>query len=108
MSSPLSKISVGDNARSFFADNYVRSLASSVTCRQWEWKESRRHATLGVPDVSNGKPKWMRWPTFDRLIAEHDAFVGQSLAGIAVLQQVLETPTRRGGENGGISMKLCA
>ena len=31
-----------------------------------------------------GKPKWMRWRTFERLAAEHDVFVRQSLAAMAV------------------------
>jgi hypothetical protein len=31
-----------------------------------------------------GKPKWMRWRTFERLAAEHDAFVGESLARMAL------------------------
>jgi hypothetical protein len=30
------------------------------------------------------KPKWMRWRIFDRLTAEHDAFVGESVAGMAL------------------------
>jgi hypothetical protein len=30
------------------------------------------------------KPKWMRWRTFNRLTAKHDAFVGETLAGMAV------------------------
>lgn len=38
------------------------------------------------PGILNGngwKPKGMHWRTFERLNAEHDAFVGVSLAGIA-------------------------
>jgi hypothetical protein len=31
-----------------------------------------------------GKPKGMRWRTFEKLTAQHDAFVGQSLAAMAV------------------------
>jgi hypothetical protein len=31
-----------------------------------------------------GKPKWMRWRTFKRLAAEHDAFVDESLARMAL------------------------
>ena len=39
------------------------------------------------PGILNGggeKPKWMRWRTFERLAAEHNAFVGESLAGMAL------------------------
>lgn len=38
------------------------------------------------PGILNGngwKPKGMRWRTFERLEAKHDAFVAESLAGIA-------------------------
>jgi hypothetical protein len=38
------------------------------------------------PGILNGsglKPKGMHWRTFERLQAEHDAHVAQSLAGIA-------------------------
>jgi hypothetical protein len=28
-----------------------------------------------------GKPKWMRWRTFERLVAEHDAFIGEGWHG---------------------------
>jgi hypothetical protein len=31
-----------------------------------------------------GKPKRMRWRTFDHLTAEHDAFVGESLRVMAL------------------------
>jgi hypothetical protein len=32
---------------------------------------------------NGSKPKWTRWHTFERLAAEHDAFVSESLARIA-------------------------
>ena len=38
------------------------------------------------PGILNGnglKPKGMHWRTFERLTAEHDAFVEESLAGMA-------------------------
>jgi hypothetical protein len=35
----------------------------------------------GILNGEGGKPKGMRWRTFERLSAEHDAFVGESLAG---------------------------
>jgi hypothetical protein len=37
----------------------------------------------GILNGEGGKPKWMRWRTFERLAAEHDAFVGASLATMA-------------------------
>jgi hypothetical protein len=51
-------------------------------------RADRLRARLGwEPGILNGegeKPKWMRWRTFDRLTAEHDAFVGESVAGMAL------------------------
>ncbi|MFZ2105413.1 MAG: hypothetical protein WAV18_08515 [Roseiarcus sp.] len=38
----------------------------------------------GILNGEGGKPKWMRWRTFERLAAEHDVFVRQSLATMAV------------------------
>jgi hypothetical protein len=45
---------------------------------------TRLHWEPGILNGGGGKPKWMRWRTFERLAAEHDAFVGESLAGIAL------------------------
>ncbi|MGH8579130.1 MAG: hypothetical protein ACREVK_03055 [Gammaproteobacteria bacterium] len=42
--------------------------------------------STGEPGILNGngwKPKGMHWRTFERLTAEHDAFVGASLAAMA-------------------------
>jgi hypothetical protein len=38
----------------------------------------------GILNGNGCKPKWMRWNTFERLAAEHDAFVSESLAGMAL------------------------
>jgi len=38
----------------------------------------------GILNGEGGKPKWMRWRTFERLAAEHDNFVGGSLAEMAL------------------------
>lgn len=38
----------------------------------------------GTLKGEGGKPKWMRWRTFERLAAEHDNFVGGSLAEMAL------------------------
>jgi hypothetical protein len=37
----------------------------------------------GILSGQGGKPNWMRWRTFERLAAQHDAFVGRSLAVMA-------------------------
>jgi hypothetical protein len=51
-------------------------------------RADRLRARLGwEPGILNGecgKPKWMRWRTFERLAAEHDDFVGESLAEMAL------------------------
>ena len=36
----------------------------------------------GILNPKGGKPKWMRWRTFQRLTAEHDALVGELLGGM--------------------------
>ncbi|MGZ8435431.1 MAG: hypothetical protein ACXWXX_13720, partial [Candidatus Binatia bacterium] len=38
----------------------------------------------GILNGEGGKPKWMRWRTFERLAAEHYDFVGESLAEMAL------------------------
>ena len=61
-------------------------------------RADRIRARLGwEPGILNGdgcKPKWMRWRTFQRLSAEHEAYVGASLAGVAqrlgILKEGLE------------------
>jgi len=51
-------------------------------------RADRIRARLGwEPGILNSgglKPKGMHWRTFERLSAEHDAFVEQSLAGVAL------------------------
>lgn len=45
------------------------------------------------PGILNGngdKPKGMRWRTFERLLAEHDTFVGVSLAGMAARLRLMD------------------
>jgi hypothetical protein len=38
----------------------------------------------GIFNGEGGKPKWMRWRTFERLAAEHNAFVATRWAGMAL------------------------
>ena len=33
----------------------------------------------GILNGEGGKPKWMRWRTFERLSAEYDAVIGRSM-----------------------------
>ena len=37
----------------------------------------------GILNPEGGKPKWMRWHTFDRLVEQHDQFVGRSMNALA-------------------------
>jgi hypothetical protein len=37
----------------------------------------------GILNQRGGKPKWMRWRTYERLVAEHDLEVGDSLSQVA-------------------------
>jgi hypothetical protein len=36
----------------------------------------------GILNGEGGKSKWMRWHTFERLAAKHDALVGRSMQAI--------------------------
>jgi hypothetical protein len=51
-------------------------------------RADRLRARLGwEPGILNGggeKPKWMRWRTFERLAAKHDALVGRSIQAAAL------------------------
>jgi hypothetical protein len=44
----------------------------------------------GILNGPGGKPKGMHWRTFERLTAQHEAFVGVSLAWIATRLRLLE------------------
>jgi hypothetical protein len=53
----------------------------------WPKRSILEHNHEREPGILNGggeKPKWMRWRTFERLAAKHDAFVGESLARMAL------------------------
>jgi hypothetical protein len=53
------------------------------------------------PGILNGdgpKPKWMRWKTFDRLVARHDNYVHRSWVGFAVKFRMTDLLERLGGE----------
>lgn len=76
---------------SIFACRHCYQLAYACQRETADDRASRRADTIRdrlgwVPGILNGngnKPKGMHWRTFQRLSAEHDAFVGESLAGMA-------------------------
>lgn len=53
------------------------------TARRADTIRRRLGWKVGILNGSGGKPKGMHWRTFERLKAEHDAFVQVSLAGMA-------------------------
>jgi hypothetical protein len=54
------------SAREDVGDQAARRADRLRACLGWE---------PGILNGNGGKPKWMRWSTFERLAAEHDAFV---------------------------------
>lgn len=73
-----------------FACRHCYRLAYPSQREPWDDRAARRadriRARLGwEPGILNGdglKPKGMHWRTFERLTAEHDAFVEKSLTGM--------------------------
>lgn len=74
-----------------FACRHCYQLAYASSREDAGGRATRRADTLRArlgwePGILNGegdKPKWMRWRTFERLTAEHDALVSESLGGMA-------------------------
>lgn len=74
-----------------FACRHCHQLASASSREDPGSRATRRadrlRARLGwEPGILNGpgmKPKWMRWRTFERLIAQHDQLVGRSMQALA-------------------------
>jgi len=60
-----------------------RETADDRAVRRAERIRSRLGWEPGILNGEGAKPKGMRWRTFERLTAEHEAFVGESLAGMA-------------------------
>lgn len=87
---------------SIFACRHCYRLAYACQRETADDRASRRADTIRdrlgwVPGILNGngnKPKGMHWRTFQKLSAEHDAFVRESLVGMArrfgLLQGVLD------------------
>ena len=80
-----------------FACRHCYQLAYPSQRETWDDRAARRadriRDKLGwEPGILNGngwKPKGMHWNTFERLTAQHDAFVQISLAGIAARLNLL-------------------
>lgn len=60
-----------------------RETADDRAARRADTIRRRLGWEPGILNGEGGKPKGMRWRTFQRLSAKHDAFVGISLAGMA-------------------------
>lgn len=60
-----------------------RETADDRAARRAERIRERLGWEPGILNGEGGKPKGMRRRTFERLTAEHEAFVGESLAGMA-------------------------
>ena len=75
-----------------FACRHCRQLAYASSREDAGGRATRRADRLrarlgwepGILNGEGGKPKWMRWRTFERLATEHDHFVGESLAVMAL------------------------
>lgn len=60
-----------------------RETADDRAARRADRIRARLGWEPGIFNGAGGKPKGMRWHTFERLTAEHEAFVGESLARMA-------------------------
>jgi hypothetical protein len=50
----------------------------------------------GILNGNGGKPKWMRWRTFERLVAQHNKFVGESFKSGLAKQWAIRVPWLKG------------
>lgn len=60
-----------------------RETPDDQAARRADWIRERLGWEPGILNGNGLKPKGMHWRTFERLTAEHDAFVQESLAGMA-------------------------
>lgn len=60
-----------------------RETADDRAARRADTIRRRLGWEPGILNGEGGKPKGMRWRTFERLSAEHEAFAWESLAGMA-------------------------
>ena len=56
-----------------------REDAGGRATRRADWLRARLGWEPGILNGGGGKPKWIRWRTFERLAAKHDALVGRSM-----------------------------
>jgi hypothetical protein len=49
----------------------------------------------GILNGEGGKPKWMRWRTFERLAAKHDDLVGRSMQAMMLRFRLMGRSTER-------------
>src|SRR5277367_5566340 len=90
-----------------FGCRYCHRLAYASSREDVGGRSTRRADRLraqlgwepGILNGEGGKPKWMRWRTFERLAAEHDAFVRQSLAAMALRFRVKHGGFKRNADN---------
>ncbi|HMV07084.1 MAG TPA: hypothetical protein PKA30_16265 [Accumulibacter sp.] len=67
-----------------------RETADDRAARRADTIRRRLSWEPGILNGEGGKPKGMHWRTFERLTAEHDAFVRVSLAGMAARLGLIE------------------
>jgi hypothetical protein len=67
-----------------------RETADDRAARRADSIRERLGWQAGILNLNGGKPKGMHWRTFNRLTAEHDAFVGVSLAGMSARLGLIE------------------
>ena len=85
------RVAVLYGAGRLFACRRCKGLAYASQGESYDDRSARRadriRKRLGWPaGILNGpgaKPKGMHWRTYERLLAQHDEFVGVSLAGMA-------------------------
>jgi hypothetical protein len=67
-----------------------REAADDRAARRADSIRERLGWQVGILNPNGGRPKGMHWRTFNRLTAEHDAFVGVSLAGMSARLGLIE------------------
>lgn len=85
------RVAVLYSAGKHFACRHCYRLAYSCQSETPDDRAARRADRIrrrlgwepGILNGEGGKPKGMRWRTFERLYAEHETFVGESLTGAA-------------------------